>query len=44
MTFTIDALINEGAQASGYSRNRSVELAETFFELIKFTLVSGGMF
>ena len=41
MTLTKDALVNEVAKANGYPRNRSVELIETFLEIIKSKLISG---
>ena len=41
MTLTKDHLVSAVAEATGYPRNRSVELIETLLELIKSKLVSG---
>ena len=41
MTLIKDAIVEAVAKENGFARNRSVEIVETFLELIKRTLESG---
>jgi integration host factor subunit alpha len=41
MTLVKDAIVEAVAKENGFARNRSVEIVETFLELIKRTLESG---
>jgi integration host factor subunit alpha len=43
MTLTKEELVNSIAEATGYPRNRSVELVETLLEIIKAKLAADGV-